>query len=163
VGIGGLGHLALKFARAMSAHVVAFTTSPKKQADALRFGAHEVIISTDVRAMLEQAWRFDLIIDTVPATYPMTLFLNALKFDGTLCTLGIPESLDFDPLMLTLGRRRIASSGVGGSNEIREMLDFCRTSGLVADVEIIHPEEINRALERLAQRDVPRRFVLKMD
>ena len=162
IGIGGLGHLAVKFARAMGAHVVAFTTSPAKVRDALALGAHEVVLSTDAAAMQAQAFRFDFILDTVSKRYPMTPFLQALKLDATLCSLGIPESFDFSPVMLTMGRRRLASSGVGGTRETREMLEFCREHNIVADVEVIAPSGINEALARLDRGDVHYRFVLDM-
>ncbi len=162
VGIGGLGHLAVKFARAMGAHVVAFTTSPGKVQGALDLGAHEAVLSTDAAAMQAQAFRFDLIIDTVSTTYPMTPFLQALKMDATLCTLGIPPKLDFSPVMLTMGRRRLSSSGVGGTEETREMLAFCQEHGIVADVEVVTPAAINDAFARLEKGDVHYRFVLDM-
>jgi len=162
VGIGGLGHLALKLARAMGAHVVAFTTSPAKADAALALGAHEVVLSRDAAQMEAQAFRFDLIVDTVSTRYPMTPFLKALKMDATLCSLGIPDSFDFSPVMLTMGRRRLASSGVGGTRETREMLEFCREHGIVADVELIGPDGINEAFARLERGDVRYRFVIDM-
>ena len=124
VGIGGLGHLAVKFARAMGAHVVAFTTSPEKVEAALALGAHEAVRSTDAGQMQAQAYRFDFILDTVSTTYPMTPMIQALKLDATLCSLGIPDSFDFLPLMLTMGRRRLASSGAAGTRDTHAMLAF---------------------------------------
>jgi uncharacterized zinc-type alcohol dehydrogenase-like protein len=162
VGIGGLGHLAIKFARAMGAHVVAFTTSAAKVEEAMALGAHEVVLSTDEARMKEQAFRFDFILDTVSSSYPMDPFLLALKFDGTLCSLGIPDRFDFSPVLLTMGRRRITSSGVGGTRETREMLEFCAEHGIVADIELIRPDGINEAFARLAKGDVRYRFVLDM-
>jgi uncharacterized zinc-type alcohol dehydrogenase-like protein len=162
VGIGGLGHLAIKFARALGAHVVAFTTSPGKIANALALGAHEVVLSTDEAQMRAQANRLDFILDTVSRAYPMTPFLQTLKLDGTLCSLGLPDSMDFQPVMLAMGRRSIASSGSGGTAETREMLEFCRQHNIVADVEIIAPGEINAAFERLEKGDVKYRFVIDM-
>lgn len=162
VGIGGLGHLAIKFARAMGAHVVAFTTSEKKRQDAFRLGAHEVVLSTDSRAMDDQEWRFDFVLDTVSQAHRMTPYLDVLKLDGTLCSLGIPDAFEFDPLALTMGRRRLTSSGVGGTRETRDMLAFCSEHGIVADVEVIAPEGIGEAFGRLARADVYYRFVLDM-
>ena len=162
VGIGGLGHLAVKFARAMGAHVVAFTTSEAKFAEALQLGAHEAVLSTDAEQMAAQAYRFDFILDTVSKSYPMDPFINALKLDATLCSLGIPERHDFTPLMLTLGRRSLASSGAGGTRDTREMLAFCQQHQIVADVEVIAMAEINTALARLEKGDVRYRFVVDM-
>jgi len=162
IGIGGLGHLAVKFARAMGAHVVAFTTSQAKVEEALALGAHEAVLSRDEETMKAQAFRFDFLLDTVSSTYPMDPFLLALKFDGTLCSLGIPDRFDFSPVNLTMGRRRISSSGVGGTRETREMLDFCAEHGIVADIELITPDGINEAFERLRKGDVRYRFVLDL-
>ena len=162
VGIGGLGHLAVKFARAMGAHVVAFTTSPRKLEAALALGAHEAVLSTDAAQMEAQAYRFDFILDTVSTTYPMTPMLAALKLDATLCSLGIPDSFDFLPLMLTMGRRRLASSGAAGTADTHAMLAFCAEHNIVADVEVIAPDQINDAFARLERGDVHYRFVIDM-
>ncbi len=162
IGIGGLGHLAIKFARAMGAHVVAFTTSPAKRDEALALGAHEVVLSRDEEQMKAQAFRFDFILDTVSSKYLMDPFLLALKFDGTLCSLGIPDAFDFSPVLLTMGRRRLTSSGVGGTRETREMLDFCAEHGIVADIELITPDAINEAFARLEKGDVRYRFVMDL-
>lgn len=162
VGIGGLGHLALKFARAMGAHVVAFTTSVRKAEAALALGAHEVVLSTDAAQMQAQASRFDFILDTVSTSYPMTPMIQALKLDATLCSLGIPDSFDVAPVMLAMGRRRLASSGAGGTRDTHEMLAFCREHGIVADVEVIALSQINDAFARLEKGDVHYRFVIDM-
>lgn len=162
IGIGGLGHLAVKFARAMGAHVVAFTTSPKKADEALKLGAHEVVLSTDAVQMAAQAFRFDFILDTVSKSYPMDPFLLALKLDATLCSLGIPDQFNFSPMLLAMGRRSIASSGSGGTRDTREMLAFCAEHNIVADVEVIGMSEINQAFERLEKGDVHYRFVVDM-
>ncbi|TWI65412.1 putative zinc-type alcohol dehydrogenase-like protein [Pseudoduganella lurida] len=162
VGIGGLGHLAVKFARALGAHVVAFTTSPAKVAAALALGAHEAVLSTDETQMAAQAYRFDFILDTVSTTYPMTPMIQALKLDATLCSLGIPDRFDFAPLMLTMGRRRLASSGAAGTADTHDMLAFCSAHGIVADVEVIAMDQINKAFGRLARGDVRYRFVIDM-
>lgn len=162
IGIGGLGHLGIKFARAMGAHVVAFTTSPSKMRDGHSLGAHEVVLSTDEDAMALQANRFDFILDTVSTGYAMNPFVRALKLDGTLCLLGLRARFDLDPVMLAMGRRSVASSGVGGTKETREMLIFCAEHKITADVEIIRPEQINEAFRRLEANDVKYRFVLDL-
>ncbi|MDB6051200.1 MAG: cinnamyl-alcohol dehydrogenase [Pseudomonas sp.] len=162
IGIGGLGHLAVKFARAMGAHVVAFTTSPKKAELALQLGAHEVVLSTDPEQMAAQAFRFDFILDTVSKRYPMDPFLLALKIDATLCSLGIPDQFDFNPVLLAMGRRSIASSGSGGTADTHEMLAFCAEHKIVADVEVIAMGDINEAFARLEKGDVHYRFVVDM-
>lgn len=164
IGIGGLGHLALKFARALGAHVVAFTTSAAKAEDALALGAHEVVLSGDEVQMAAQANRFDFLLDTVSATYPMDAFIRALKLDGTLCSLGLPDKFDVTPVMLAMGRRSLASSGAGGTRDVGEMLAFCAQHGIVADVELIanDADAINAAFDRLAKNDVKYRFVIDM-
>ena len=146
----------------MGAHVVAFTTSPNKVEEALKLGAHEVILSTDEQQMAAQAYRFDLILSTVSGRYPMDSYLLALRLDGTLCSLGIPDSLDFRPVMLTMGRRNLSSSGSGGTRETREMLEFCRQHNIAADIEVVAPTAINEAFERLKKGDVHYRFVIDM-
>ena len=162
VGIGGLGHLAVKFARAMGAHVVAFTTSARKVDAALALGAHEVVLSTDAVQMQAQSHRFDFILDTVSTSYPMTAMIQALKLDATLCSLGIPDRFDFAPVMLAMGRRRLASSGAAGTADTHEMLAFCREHHIVADVEVIAMSQINDAYARLEKGDVHYRFVVDM-
>ena len=162
IGIGGLGHLGVKFARVLGAHVVAFTSSPGKVGDALALGAHEAVLSTDEAQMAAQANRFDFLLDTVSATYPMAAYLRALKLDGTLCSLGLPDQFDLPPIMLAMGRRSVASSGAGGTRETGEMLAFCAQHGITADVEVIAPGEINAAFDRLARNDVKYRFVIDM-
>jgi uncharacterized zinc-type alcohol dehydrogenase-like protein len=162
VGIGGLGHLGIKFARALGAHVVAFTTSSRKTEAALALGAHEVVVSSDAAQMDKQAFRLDFILDTVSASYPLDPMLKTLKLDGTLCSLGLPDHFDLTPVMLALGRRSLASSGSGGTAETREMLEFCRKHGIVSDIELVAPSELARAFERLAKGDVRYRFVLDL-
>jgi uncharacterized zinc-type alcohol dehydrogenase-like protein len=162
IGIGGLGHLAIKFARAMGAHVIAFTTSPSKVQDALALGAHEVVLSTDQQQMDAQAWRIDLIIDAVSKRYPMTPYMQTLKLGGTLCSLGIPDGFDVSPLALAMGRRSISSSGTGGTRDTREMLAFCHEHGILPEVEIVPASQINEAFARLAKGDVRYRFVLDL-
>jgi alcohol dehydrogenase (NADP+) len=163
VGIGGLGHLAVKYARAMGAHVVAFTTSESKIEEIKRLGAHEVVLSTDPKQMEAQAYRFDFILDTVSKSYSMDAFIIALKLDATLCSLGIPNHFDLKPVLLTMGRRRLSSSGVGGTKETKEMLEFSAEHGIYPDVEMVSKSGINEALKRLEKGDVRYRFVIDME
>ncbi len=162
IGIGGLGHLAVKYARAMGAHVVAFTTSEKKIKEIKNLGAHEVVLSTDAAQMAAQAYRFDFILDTVSKQYPMDPFVNALKMDSTICSLGLPNRFDLTPVSLTMGRRSLSSSGVGGTKETREMLLFSVEHGIYPEVEMIQPRDVNSALERVEKGDVHYRFVMDM-
>jgi alcohol dehydrogenase (NADP+) len=163
IGLGGLGHMALKLARAMGATVVQFTTSPRKAADAYRFGAHEVVLSTDAAQMAAQGWRFDFILDTVSTRHPLTPYIKALKRDATICSLGLPAGgLDFEPVALTYGRRRLSSSGVGGRGETQDMLDFCARHAITSDIELVAPDGINTAFDRLERNDVRYRFVIDM-
>lgn len=162
VGLGGLGHMAVKFAHAMGAHVVVFSTSDRKLADALTLGADEAIFSASVDKMAAQKYRFDFILDAVSARHPLDPYLLSLTLDGTLCCLGIPDDMDFSPVLLTMGRRRLTSSGSGGTLETQEMLDFCSQHNISADVEIISAAEINDGFERLEQGDVRYRLVIDM-
>lgn len=162
VGIGGLGHLGVKLARAMGAHVVAFTTSQAKVEAALALGAHEAVLSRDEKQMAAQAKRFDFILDSVAVPYPMDPMLRALKRNATLCSVGIPDRHDFSPMTLAMGRRSIASSGSGGTVETREMLAFCAEHGIVSDYELVKPDQIATAFDRLDRGDVRYRFVLDM-
>jgi uncharacterized zinc-type alcohol dehydrogenase-like protein len=162
VGLGGLGHLALKFAHALGAHVVLFTTSAAKAGGALQLGADEVVVSRDPEAMAAQANRFDFIIDTASAPHDLTPYLRAVKLDGTLCSLGALGSMEFDPFVLLVGRKSIASAGSGGTVGTQEMLDFCGEHGITADVEVVPAGDVNLALERLERNDVRYRFALDM-
>lgn len=162
VGLGGLGHMAVKFAHALGAHVVLFSTSPEKLADAKLLGADEAIVSTDAEQMADQESRFDFILDTVSSRHPLNSYLRALKLDGTLCCLGIPANMDFSPVLLTMGRRRLASSGVAGTLETQEMLDFCSQHNISADVEIIAAADIDDGFKRLERGDVRYRLVIDM-
>ena len=162
VGLGGLGHLAVKFAVALGARVVVFTTSPEKCADALAMGAVEAVLSTDADAMAAQAFRFRFILDTVSAKHSLDPYLRALNLGGTLCCLGIPDAMPFTPVLLTLGRRRLSSSGSAGTRETAEMLAFCGAHGITADVEVIAASDIQAGFERLARGDVHYRLVIDM-
>lgn len=164
VGIGGLGHMGIKLARAMGAHVVAFTTSEAKREAALALGAHEVVVSRDPQAMAAQARRIDLMLDTVPAPHDLDALLACLKRDGQLVLVGAPASLHPSPNVfnLLLKRRGIHGSAIGGIPETQEMLDFCATHGITADIELIRADQINEAYERMLRGEVKYRFVIDM-
>lgn len=163
IGLGGLGHMAVKFARAFGAHVVLFTTSPGKVQDGLRLGAHEVVVSTDPEAMRKHANSFHFILDAVSAQHDINLYLGLLKLDGTLALVGVPENpLPVEPFNLILPRRNFAGSCIGGIAETQEMLDFCAKNGIASDIEIIGMEQINEAWDRLLKQDVRYRFVIDM-
>jgi uncharacterized zinc-type alcohol dehydrogenase-like protein len=163
VGLGGLGHMALKFAKAFGAHVVQFTTSLSKVDDAKRLGADEVVLSKDMTAMKAQANSFDFIIDTVSAPHDIQQFLGLLKRDGTMTLVGVPEKPPVvHPFVLIGGRRSLAGSLIGGLRETQEMLDFCGTHGITADVEVIAMHTINEAYERMLKGDVKYRFVIDL-
>jgi alcohol dehydrogenase (NADP+) len=163
VGLGGLGHMAVKFARAFGAHVVLFTTSPAKIADGLRLGAHEVVVSTDTAAMQQQQSSFDFILDAVSANHDLNAYLNLLKLDGTLTLVGAPEHpMPIAAFSLLLPRRNFAGSAIGGIAETQEMLDFCAQHGIVSDIELIPIQQINQAWERMLRQDVRYRFVIDM-
>jgi len=161
VGLGGLGHMGLKFAAALGANVVLFTTSPKKTADAVRLGADEVIVSTDNAAMQKHAGSFDFILDAVSAEHDLNAYLQLLKRDGTMTLVGAPEKPSpVSSFNLIMGRRRLAGSAIGGIRETQEMLDFCGEKGITADIELIRIQQINEAYERLLKSDVKYRFVI---
>jgi uncharacterized zinc-type alcohol dehydrogenase-like protein len=163
VGLGGLGHMAVKFARAFGAHVVLFTTSPGKVADAQRLGAHEVVISKDANAMAKQASSFDFILDAVSAQHDINAYLSLLKLDGTLTLVGAPEQpLPVAVFNLLLPRRNFAGSCIGGIAETQEMLDFCGKHHITSDIEMIPIQKVNEAWERLLKQDVKYRFVIDM-
>ena len=164
VGLGGLGHMAVKIAKAMGAYVVLFTTSERKREDALRLGADEVVVSKDDAQMAAQGNTLDFIINTVAAPHNLDPFLNALKRDGTLALVGAPDQPHPSPgvFNLILKRRSIAGSLIGGIRETQEMLDFCAKHGIVSDIETIRMDEINTAYERMLKGDVKYRFVIDM-
>ncbi len=163
VGLGGLGHMAVKFTRAFDAYVVLFTTSPNKTADALRVGAHEVVVSRNEAEMQRQLKSFDFILDTVSAEHNLNAYVDLLKRDGTLTLVGAPEQpLPVAAFGLIMKRRRLAGSSIGGTRETQEMLDFCAEHDITADVELIRIEQINEAYERLLKSDVKYRFVIDM-
>jgi uncharacterized zinc-type alcohol dehydrogenase-like protein len=163
VGLGGLGHMAVKFARAFGAHVVLFTTSPGKAADAVRLGAHEVVISKNQDEMQKHSRSFDFILDAVSAEHDINAYLNLLNVDGTLTLVGAPEApLPVAVFNLILARRQFAGSLIGGIAETQEMLDFCADHGITSDIELIGIGQINEAYDRLLKGDVKYRFVIDM-
>ncbi len=164
VGLGGLGHMGVKIAAAMGAHVVLFTTSDSKREDARRLGAHEVVVSKNADEMAAHANSFDLIVNTVAAPHGLDAFLALLKLDGTMSLVGAPASPHPSPnvFSLILKRRRLAGSLIGGIRETQEMLDFCARHGIVADIEPIRMDEIESAYERMLKSDVRYRFVIDM-
>jgi uncharacterized zinc-type alcohol dehydrogenase-like protein len=163
IGLGGLGHMAVKFANAFGADVVLFTTSPKKKADALQLGAHEVVVSTNENEMKKHIGSFDFILDTVSGEHDLNAYLDLLKRDGTLTLVGAPEKpLPVAAFNLIFKRRQLAGSAIGGIQETQEMLDFCAEHGVTADIELIRIQQINEAYERLLKSDVKYRFVIDM-
>jgi uncharacterized zinc-type alcohol dehydrogenase-like protein len=163
VGLGGLGHMGVKLAHAMGAHVVLFTTSPGKTADAKRLGASEVIISRNPEEMEKHANSFDFILDTVSAPHDVNALLNTIKRDGTLCLVGAsPEALPIEAFSLIFKRRSFAGSLIGGIPETQEMLNFCAQHGIVSDNELIPMDKINEAYQRMLKSDVKYRFVIDM-
>ena len=163
VGLGGLGHMALKLAHAMGADVTLFTTSAGKAEDARRLGANHVVLSKDPDAMGSQAGRFDFILDCVSAQHDINAYLALLKRDGTLVQVGAPsDPLPVAVFSLILGRRSFAGSLIGGIPETQEMLDFCAEHDIVSDIEIIPIDRINEAYERVLASDVKYRFVIDM-
>jgi uncharacterized zinc-type alcohol dehydrogenase-like protein len=164
VGLGGLGHMAVKLARAMGAHVVLFTTSPNKREDAMKLGAHEVVVSKDPEAMKEHHNSFDFILDTVAAPHDLDAYLVLLARDGAMVLVGAPAEPHPATTVfnLIMKRRQIAGSLIGGIAETQEMLDFCAEHGITADIEMIPIQQINEAYERMLKSDVKYRFVIDM-
>ncbi|MCE2806507.1 MAG: NAD(P)-dependent alcohol dehydrogenase, partial [Gemmataceae bacterium] len=163
VGLGGLGHMGVKFANAMGAHVVLFTTSPGKVADGKRLGAHEVVVSTDEAAMAAHRGSFDFILDCVSAQHDLNSYLGLLKLDGTHCLVGAPEKpMPVAAFSLLMPRKSLAGSGIGGIAETQEMLDFCARHGISSDIELIPIQKVNEAYDRLLKGDVRYRFVIDM-
>ncbi len=163
VGLGGLGHMGVKFARALGAHVVAFTTSPGKMEDALRLGAHEVVVSRNADEMRKHAGSFDFILDAVSADHDIDAYIQLLRRDGNITLVGAPEKpLAVAAFGLLFGRRSLSGSPIGGIAETQEMLDFCGEHGITADVEVIPIQKVNEAYERLLRSDVKYRFSIDM-
>ena len=164
VGLGGLGHMGVKIAAALGAHVVLFTTSDNKREDALRMGAKEVVMSNSETDMATHAGSFDFILNTVAAPHNLDAFLQLLKLDGTMTLVGAPASPHPSPgvFNLIMKRRRLAGSLIGGIRETQDMLDFCARHGIVSDIESIRMDEIESAYERMLKSDVKYRFVVDM-
>jgi uncharacterized zinc-type alcohol dehydrogenase-like protein len=164
VGLGGLGHMGVKLAKAIGAHVVVFTTSASKVEDAKRLGADEVVISKDAAAMAAEAGKFDFILNTVAASHNLDPFIAALKRDGTMTLVGAPSEPHPSPgvMAMIFKRKSLAGSMIGGIAETQEMLDFCGEHGIVADIELIPIDQINTAYERMLKSDVKYRFVIDM-
>jgi uncharacterized zinc-type alcohol dehydrogenase-like protein len=164
IGLGGLGHMALKLAKALGAHVTLFTRSPGKESDARRLGANEIILSSNETEMASVIGKFDLIIDTVPVIHDLNPYLPTLSLNGTLVLVGYLGELEpaVNSMTLILGRKSVAGSVIGGIAETQEMLDFCGQHLITADVEMIKIQDINEAYERMLKSDVKYRFVIDM-
>ncbi len=163
VGLGGLGHMAVKLANAFGARVVVFTTSPRKAEDAIRLGAQEVAVSTKASDMQKHQGSFDFILDTVSAAHDVNAYLWQLKRQGTLTLVGLPDTpVPVSVFSLLMGRRQLGGSLIGGIRETQEMLDFCAEHGITSDVEVIPVQKVNEAYDRLAKGDVKYRFVIDM-
>jgi uncharacterized zinc-type alcohol dehydrogenase-like protein len=163
VGLGGLGHMGVKFAHAFGAHVVVFTTSPNKKEDALRLGADETVVSRNADEMKKHAGSFDFILDTVSADHDINAYINLLGVDGNITLVGAPaEPLDVTAFSLIVRRRSFSGSSIGGIAETQEMLDFCGKHNITADVEVIPIQKVNEAYERLLKSDVKYRFSIDM-
>ena len=163
VGLGGLGHMAVKFAHALGAHVVVFTTSPSKKDDALRLGADEVVVSRHASEMDQHTDSFDFILDAVSADHNISAYINLLARDGNITLVGAPEKpLAVPAFGLIFGRRSLSGSPIGGIRETQEMLDFCGAQNITADVEVIPIQQVNEAYDRLLKSDVKYRFSIDM-
>ena len=163
VGLGGLGHMGVKFAHAFGAHTVVFTTSPSKKDDALRLGADEVVVSRNADEMARHAGSFDFILDAVSADHDINAYIQLLRRDGNMTMVGAPEKpLSLSVFGLILGRRSFSGSPIGGIPETQEMLDFCGEHNITADVEVIPIQMVNEAYERLLKSDVKYRFSIDM-
>jgi len=163
VGLGGLGHMGVKFARAFGARVVVFTTSPNKKEDALRLGADEVVVSRNADEMKKHAGSFDFILDTISADHDINAYIHMLGLDGNITLVGAPETpFPVSAFALLFGRKSLSGSLIGGIKETQEMLDFCGEHNITADVEVIPIQKINEAYERLLKSDVKYRFSIDM-
>jgi uncharacterized zinc-type alcohol dehydrogenase-like protein len=163
IGLGGLGHMALKLANALGAKVTLFTRSPGKEQDARRLGAHNVVLSTDATQMAAVNNQFDLIIDTVPSLHDLNPYVPTLKVSGTLVVVGYVGNLEkLNTFRMIFGRRMVAGSLIGGIAETQELLDFCGEHGITSDIEVIKISDINAAFERMLNSDVKYRFVIDM-
>ena len=163
LGIGGLGHVAIKIAKAMGAEVIVFTTSPSKIEDAKRLGADEAVLSSDAQQMSKYARKLHFIIDTVSAKHDVNTYLNLLRHDGSVVLVGLPpEPFEVGAFNVVMGRRSFSGSNIGGIAETQEMLDFCAKHNITADIELINVNQVNEAFVRLQKGDVKYRFVIDM-
>ncbi|MDB6001084.1 MAG: alcohol dehydrogenase, zinc-containing, partial [Rhizobacter sp.] len=164
IGLGGLGHMGIKFAKALGARVVMITTSPEKGKDATRLGADEVLISSDVDAMKSHAGSFDLLLDTIPVSHDLNPYLALLALDRTLVLVGALTEMTppITGVSLMSGRKSLAGSGIGGMAETQEMMDFCAEHGIVSDVELVRIQDVEATYARLEKNDVRYRFVIDM-
>ncbi|WP_413735898.1 NAD(P)-dependent alcohol dehydrogenase [Sodalis sp. RH21] len=162
IGLGGLGHMGIKFAKALGAHVVMITTSPAKGKDASRLGADEILISTDAAAMAAHAASFDFLLNTIPVPHDLNPYAALLKRDQTMVLVGVLTELEppLTGVSLIMGRKNISGSAIGGMAETQEMIDFCAEHGIVSDVEMVNIQDVNAAYERLQKNDVKYRFVI---
>jgi len=161
IGLGGLGHMGVKFSRAFGADTVVFTTSKSKVEDARRLGAHSVVLSSDPIAMAAQVGKYDFILDTVAAPHDVSPYLSFLKRDGAMVLVGIPDKpFEVSAFSLLAGRKRLSGSGIGGIKETQEMLDFCAEHNIVSDIEMLQIQDINQAYDRMLKGDVKYRFVI---
>jgi len=162
IGIGGLGHMAIKIAKAMGAYVTVFTTTQSKADDAKRLGADNVVLSTDATQM-KNCSKQDMILDTVSAKHDVNAYLNLLKVDGSLVLVGLPnQPLEIGAFNVVNGRKSFSGSNIGGIAETQEVLDFCAAHNVTADIELINVNQVNEAFERLEKGDVKYRFVIDM-
>lgn len=163
LGLGGLGHMGVKFAHTLGAHTVVFTTTPSKKEDALRLGADEVVISRNADEMARHAASFDFILDTIAAPHDLNAYINQLRLDGNITLVGLPDKqLGLNVFGLAMGRRSVSGSAIGGIAETQEMLDFCGQHNIISDVEVIPMQKINEAYVRMTKSDVKYRFSIDM-
>ena len=163
VGLGGLGHMGVKFSHALGAHTVMITTTPEKGEDAKTLGADEILISTDSDQMAKQVGEFDFILNTIPVDHEVAPYLDLLKVDGTMCVVGAVEPLNqVNAAQLMFGRKKLAGSLIGGISQTQEMLNFCGQHSIVSEVELIRMDQIQEAFQRLVKSDVKYRFVIDM-
>ena len=163
VGLGGLGHMGVKFSNALGAHTVMITTTPEKGEDAKILGADEILISTDSNQMTKQTGEFDFILNTIPVDHNIDPYLDLLKVDGTMCVVGAVEPLNqVNAAQLMFGRKKLAGSLIGGISQTQEMLNFCGEHNIISEVELIRMDEIQEAFQRLIDSDVKYRFVIDM-
>jgi len=164
IGLGGLGHMGVKFAKAMGAHTVMITTSPQKGEDAKKLGADDVLLSTDESAMEKWAGKFDFLLNTIPVVHDMNPYISLLKFDSTMCMVGaLDEFKSLQTFPMLLNRKAVAGSLIGGIKETQEMLDFCGEHDITSDIELINMQDINDAYKRIEKADVKYRFVIDLE